>query len=80
MRVSSQTVTFRRDLCIRGLRSTIRATDQKVNFWSTSEASRNKHKFKKKLRHYSTLAHSHCYPTQYLFGICVLDVILLRAN
>jgi hypothetical protein len=32
MRVSSQTVVFRRDLRIRGLRSTIRAMDQKVNF------------------------------------------------
>jgi hypothetical protein len=35
MHVSSQTVAFRRDLRIRGLRSTIGATDQKVKFWST---------------------------------------------
>jgi hypothetical protein len=35
--VSSQTVVFQRDLCIRGLRSTIGAMDQKVKFWSTLE-------------------------------------------
>jgi hypothetical protein len=46
MRVSSQTVAFRRDLRIRGLRSTIGATNQKFNFWSTSEASLIKLKFK----------------------------------
>jgi hypothetical protein len=45
MRVSSQTVAFRRDLRIRGLRSTIRATDQKVNFGSTPEVSLNQLKF-----------------------------------
>jgi hypothetical protein len=45
MRVSSQTVAFRRDLHIRGLRSTIRATDQKVNFGSTPEVSLNQLKF-----------------------------------
>jgi hypothetical protein len=41
MGVSSQTVAFQRDLCIRGLRSTIRATDAKVKFWVNSEASLN---------------------------------------
>jgi hypothetical protein len=48
MRVSSQTAAFRRDLHICGLRSTIRAMNQKVNFWSTSEASLNKLNFFKK--------------------------------
>jgi hypothetical protein len=45
MHVSSQTVTFRQDLRIRGLRSTIRATDQKVNFWSTPKVSPNQLNF-----------------------------------
>jgi hypothetical protein len=45
MRVSSQTVVFRRDLRIRGLRSTIRAMDQKVNFLSTPEVSLNQLNF-----------------------------------
>jgi hypothetical protein len=35
--VSIKTDAFRRDLCIRGLRSTIGATIQKVKFWSTLE-------------------------------------------
>jgi hypothetical protein len=34
-------VTFRRDLRIRGLRSTIGATVQKVKFWSTLEPLSN---------------------------------------
>jgi hypothetical protein len=33
--VNIKTVAFRWDLCIRGLRSTIEATVQKVKFWST---------------------------------------------
>jgi hypothetical protein len=41
MRVSSQTVAFRRDLRIRGLRSTIGATDQKSQILVNSEASIN---------------------------------------
>jgi hypothetical protein len=45
MHVSSQTVAFRRDLRIRGLRSTIRATDQKVKFWSTPKVSLNQPNF-----------------------------------
>jgi hypothetical protein len=36
---------FQRDLRIRDLRSTIIAAGQKVNFWSTLEASLNKLKF-----------------------------------
>jgi hypothetical protein len=45
MHVSSQTVAFRRDLHIRGLRSTIRVTDQKVNSWSIPEVSLNQLNF-----------------------------------
>jgi hypothetical protein len=45
MRVNSQMIVFRRDLRIRGLRSTIRATDQKLNFWSTPEVSLNQLNF-----------------------------------
>jgi hypothetical protein len=39
--VNSKTVAFRRDLRIRGLRSTIGATVQKVKFWSTPEPLSN---------------------------------------
>jgi hypothetical protein len=39
--VNSKTVAFRRDLLIRGLRSTIRATVQKVKFLVNSGASLN---------------------------------------
>jgi hypothetical protein len=35
--VNSKMITFRQDLRIRGLRSTIGATVQKVKFWSTLE-------------------------------------------
>jgi hypothetical protein len=42
MHVSSQTIVFRRDLHIHGLRSTIGATSQKVKFWSTPKAYLNK--------------------------------------
>jgi hypothetical protein len=39
MCAGSKTDAFRRDLRIRGLRSTTRVTDQKVNFWSIPKKS-----------------------------------------
>jgi hypothetical protein len=45
MRMGSEIDALQRDLHICGLRSRIRATGQKVNFWSTPKASLNKLKF-----------------------------------